>query len=179
MRAGWLTDPSGRHQHRYWDGAAWTEHVADAGRQSVDPPSTVLAPPAPAGSAWLTDPAGRHEYRYWDGAAWTEHVSDDGRESVDPAPPTLAPALAGATAMPPISVPAPVAGYGAVRPTSGFAIASMVLGIVWVYWVGSVLALVFGYIALNRIKRPPGTSRAGAWRSREWCSDGSVLRCSS
>jgi hypothetical protein len=28
--------------------------------------------------------------------------------------------------------------------TNGLAIASMVLGIVWVYWLGSVLALVFG-----------------------------------
>ena len=32
------------------------------------------------------------------------------------------------------------------------AIASMVLGILWVYWVGSILALVFGYIALRQIK---------------------------
>jgi hypothetical protein len=36
--------------------------------------------------------------------------------------------------------------------TNGLAIASMVLGIVWVYWIGSVLALVFGYVALSQIK---------------------------
>ncbi len=36
--AGWFADPSGRHQQRYWDGVAWTEHVADAGATSVDPP---------------------------------------------------------------------------------------------------------------------------------------------
>ena len=35
--AAWLQDPLGRHQYRYWDGAAWTEHVADAGQQGVDP----------------------------------------------------------------------------------------------------------------------------------------------
>ena len=35
--AGWLQDPAGRHQYRYWDGAAWTEHVADDGQQAVDP----------------------------------------------------------------------------------------------------------------------------------------------
>lgn len=40
--------------------------------------------------------------------------------------------------------------------TNGFAIASMVLGIVWVYWVGSVLALIFGYVALRQIKRSNG-----------------------
>jgi hypothetical protein len=32
------------------------------------------------------------------------------------------------------------------------AIASMVLGIIWIYWVGSVLALVFGYVALRQIR---------------------------
>ncbi len=34
---------------------------------------------------------------------------------------------------------------------NGMAIASMVLGIVWVYWIGSILALVFGYIAKRQI----------------------------
>jgi hypothetical protein len=33
----WRADPSGRHQHRYWDGRAWTEHVADDGVASTDP----------------------------------------------------------------------------------------------------------------------------------------------
>jgi len=35
--AGWYADPSGRHELRYWSGAIWTEHVADASHQSVDP----------------------------------------------------------------------------------------------------------------------------------------------
>lgn len=35
--------------------------------------------------------------------------------------------------------------------TNGFAIASLVLGIVWIYWVGSILALIFGYIAKSQI----------------------------
>jgi hypothetical protein len=34
--AGWKADPTGRHQFRYWDGAHWTENVADAGNQSRD-----------------------------------------------------------------------------------------------------------------------------------------------
>jgi len=33
----WLPDPSGRHELRYWDGTKFTEHVADAGKISVDP----------------------------------------------------------------------------------------------------------------------------------------------
>jgi uncharacterized protein YxjI len=34
--SGWYPDPSGRHEHRYWDGQVWTEHVASHGRQSLD-----------------------------------------------------------------------------------------------------------------------------------------------
>jgi hypothetical protein len=33
----WLPDPQGRHELRYWDGTKFTEHVADAGKISVDP----------------------------------------------------------------------------------------------------------------------------------------------
>ncbi|HVT63812.1 MAG TPA: DUF4190 domain-containing protein [Mycobacteriales bacterium] len=43
--------------------------------------------------------------------------------------------------------------YGHPQPrTNGMAIASMVLGILWIYWVGSVLALAFGYIAKSQIR---------------------------
>jgi hypothetical protein len=34
---GWFPDPTGRHDHRWWDGAAWTAHVADAGVAGRDP----------------------------------------------------------------------------------------------------------------------------------------------
>ena len=34
----WAADPFGRHQLRYYDGSAWTEHVMDDGRPSTDPP---------------------------------------------------------------------------------------------------------------------------------------------
>jgi hypothetical protein len=33
----WYKDPMGRHQYRYWDGAAWTQDVADSGHASIDP----------------------------------------------------------------------------------------------------------------------------------------------
>jgi len=42
--------------------------------------------------------------------------------------------------------------YAPARATNGFAIASMVLGILWLYWVGSILALVFGYVAKRQIR---------------------------
>lgn len=45
--AAWLVDPTGRHQVRYWDGTAWTGHVADAGVAAEDP----LAPATPDASA--------------------------------------------------------------------------------------------------------------------------------
>lgn len=35
--AGWYPDPYRRHQLRYWDGSAWTEHVGDDGNQGTDP----------------------------------------------------------------------------------------------------------------------------------------------
>lgn len=35
--AGWLADPTKRHEYRYWNGSAWTEHVADNGVQGTDP----------------------------------------------------------------------------------------------------------------------------------------------
>jgi hypothetical protein len=40
--------------------------------------------------------------------------------------------------------------------TNGFAVASLVLGIVWLMGLGSILALVFGYIAKDQIDRSDG-----------------------
>jgi hypothetical protein len=54
-------------------------------------------------------------------------------------------------------------GYPYAQPqrqgTNGFSIAALVLGIVWIYWVGSVLALIFGYVALSQIKKQGGGGR--------------------
>jgi hypothetical protein len=57
----------------------------------------------------------------------------------------------------------PQPGYGGYPPpqrTNGLAVASMVLGILWIYWIGSILALVFGYIARKQI-RERGESGSG------------------
>jgi len=35
--AGWQADPTGRFEHRYWDGSAWTDNVSNAGVTSTDP----------------------------------------------------------------------------------------------------------------------------------------------
>lgn len=42
--ASWHPDPTGRHELRYWDGSAWTDHVSDRGVTGTDP---VDAPAAP------------------------------------------------------------------------------------------------------------------------------------
>lgn len=34
--AGWYSDPSGRHQYRYWDSRQWTRSVLNNGEASVD-----------------------------------------------------------------------------------------------------------------------------------------------
>jgi hypothetical protein len=34
---GWHPDPSGRNEYRYWNGAAWTEHVSTGGVTGFDP----------------------------------------------------------------------------------------------------------------------------------------------
>jgi uncharacterized membrane protein YhaH (DUF805 family) len=50
--ANWYADPSGRHQYRYFDGAQWTEHVADDGRVRLDP----LGPPPRSEQTLVTPP---------------------------------------------------------------------------------------------------------------------------
>jgi hypothetical protein len=34
--AGWLADPVGQYEQRYWDGSRWTEHVSSEGQQTTD-----------------------------------------------------------------------------------------------------------------------------------------------
>jgi hypothetical protein len=43
---GWFRDPFFRHEHRYWSGSEWTEHVTDADVPGVDPPPPPRSPGA-------------------------------------------------------------------------------------------------------------------------------------
>lgn len=79
---------------------------------------------------WYPDPYDPTTQRYWDGAQWTENRS---------------PAVVAAPAVP------------AAPPTNGKAIASLVLGIVFLCGIGSILALVFGYIGKREIESSNGT----------------------
>jgi hypothetical protein len=60
---------------------------------------------------------------------------------------------------------------------NGLAIASMVLGIVWIYWIGSILALVFGYISRRQIKQlnQKGLGMATAGIVLGWVGVGFIL----
>jgi hypothetical protein len=60
--------------------------------------------------------------------------------------------------------PAPVVAAPAGRPVfvrqsrtvNGFAVASLVLGLVWMAWIGSVFAVICGHLALAQIRRSRG-----------------------
>jgi len=84
---------------------------------------------APAG--WYDDPENPGKQRYWDGQAWAP---------LNPPPPPAA-------AAPPEPLP-PAPG------TNGFAVASLVLGVLWLWWLGSILAIVFGHIAKSQLAQP-------------------------
>jgi hypothetical protein len=49
---------------------------------------------------------------------------------------------------------------GATR-TNGFAVASLVLGIVWLLGLGSILAIIFGHVALRQISRDASQTGKG------------------
>jgi cyclophilin family peptidyl-prolyl cis-trans isomerase len=80
--------------------------------------------------------------------------------------PPINPGYAGSA--PPFTRPGPQTAWvpgGSVQPantTNDLAIASMVLGILWVFWIGSILALVFGLVALKQIKVRNETGRGMA-----------------
>ena len=45
---GWYPDPAGQFQFRFWDGLAWTAHVAQDGQQSLAPAEAPAVPSARA-----------------------------------------------------------------------------------------------------------------------------------
>lgn len=65
---------------------------------------------------------------------------------------------------------APGSAYGTAPKTNGLAIASLVLGIVWVWWIGSLLAIIFGHRARSQID-----GSGGAETGRGMATAGLVL----
>lgn len=75
-------------------------------------------------------------------------------------PPHPQPAPPAAAAYPPATYAYPPPGYVPYGPapaapiaarTNGLAIASLVLGLLWLYGVGSILAMIFGHVAMSQI----------------------------
>jgi hypothetical protein len=60
----------------------------------------------------------------------------------------------------PAAPPPPPVPYGYPLParpeTNGLAVASLTAGILWLGWLGSIAAVVFGHVALAQIKRSAG-----------------------
>ncbi len=110
------------------------------GEQSSSSP-----PPAPPAPGWWQASDGN----------W---YPPEAAQGAAPAPGTTPPPP-GSYGPPPGPPPAyGAAGYGypgvaQTAGTNGMAIASLVLGILWLYWIGSVLALIFGYVGLSQIKQ--------------------------
>jgi len=59
----------------------------------------------------------------------------------------------------PTYVATPYQAAPAMPKVDGLAVASLVLGITWCYWIGSILAVIFAAVALKRI------NESGGWRT--------------
>jgi hypothetical protein len=78
------------------------------------------------------------------GARWCSELR---RLTADVTPPATAPV-------------APPVFAGDDRSPNGLAVASLVAGVLWLGWLGSTLAVVFGHVALRQIAREQGRGRS-------------------
>ncbi|HEY2353371.1 MAG TPA: DUF4190 domain-containing protein [Gaiellaceae bacterium] len=62
---------------------------------------------------------------------------------------------------PPYKSPEPVFGEGTVYGTNGYAIASLICGVVWIGGLGSLLAVIFGFMARRQINDSGGRQGGG------------------
>jgi hypothetical protein len=63
---------------------------------------------------------------------------------------------------PPPALPARPTFARASSSTNGLAVASLLLGVFWLWWLGSALAVVFGHVALGQIARTGQSGRGMA-----------------
>ena len=75
------------------------------------------------------------------GARWCSQLS---ALTVDVTPP------------PPAPVPTGPPTFVRPAPSNGLAAASLVCGLLWMGWIGSLLAIVFGHVALGQLRRAQG-----------------------
>jgi hypothetical protein len=60
---------------------------------------------------------------------------------------------------PPPALPGRPTFVRASPPTNGLAIASLIAGVFWMWWIGSVVAVVLGHVALKQIARSGQSGR--------------------
>jgi hypothetical protein len=61
---GWYPDPTGDYEHRYWEGAGWTDRVSSYGEEFVDPPGEPELP-AHERALWAHDGNALSTHRAW------------------------------------------------------------------------------------------------------------------
>lgn len=124
---------------------------------------------------WRPHPHQPTTWAYWDGSRWlsADEAVAAGQTMPHGFPPPSAPPPPGwwqasdgqwyPPHLHPTNPQATSGWYGHTAPqtTSGLAIASMVLGILWIYGIGSILALVFGYSSRRQIARSQGRQGGG------------------
>jgi len=107
-------------------------------------------PTTPPG--WYADPGNPALTRYWNGSAWTAQTA--------PTPPAPGPAPYG-TRGPVATFPThyqPVQ-YSIGQATNGLAIASLILSLVGLFFIGSILGIIFGFVARSQIRQSNGSQK--------------------
>lgn len=138
--AGWYMDPSSSHHLRWWDGYQWTEHTQPAAPAppppSWSPPASTTPPPAPTA----------------------------GHAATPTAEPTAGSTVEATTGHTAIAAPTRPAAWtaGTSGPTRAssrdggddrgdmLAVVSLVSGVLWLLWIGSLTAIVTGILALRK-----------------------------
>ena len=62
---------------------------------------------------------------------------------------------------PPYGAPGPYAPAAPAPTTNGMSVASLVLGIVWLFGLGSILAVIFGFVGQRQIRESGGRQSGG------------------
>ena len=139
--AAWYPDPTGRHQHRYWDGERWTVSVANDGVTAIDDGRQHQRPVAQATPA-AANPAVATPVQPTETV-----VQTTGRTAVDEY----------VARLPVASTPSssPPGTDGATRPAGVRRVVAAIAIVVAMAGVGTTAVL-----ALSRDPKPDGTSQA-------------------
>jgi hypothetical protein len=150
--------------------------------------AATTSPQSPEGRVQITHSGARYSIGYSDNTygIWDRVAGGPPVQRFDKTPDGWQSAWQGFIALEPRPVDArigdphqPTAPVYVAQKTNGLAIASLVLGIVWLWGVGSLLALIFGYVAKNQIDqslgREGGRGMAIAGIVLGWIGVGSII----